>query len=258
MPRSLTNTASSQSESAPFVQSDSMFSTYEAPPSFPFPSSEQANLEYSILSTILGNSPESATSAGSPATAQQHSHAAPASSSYVAQQQQQPSANMVNGAWPAAGSGYAEQQQPPPPPSSSAAPASSGYIAPSYSQGSSQFPAPSNGTPTQGYPEYTAAQPQQPQTSSLSNYAGQAPQPPPNQVSPAAGQLAQRQPPIVPTRSSSTTLLDRSVSAGTASWVGPAPSDVGFHDGASVYKSVTKPYDYTEGYHFLMKHLPTR
>ncbi|KIP04199.1 hypothetical protein PHLGIDRAFT_76307 [Phlebiopsis gigantea 11061_1 CR5-6] len=120
--------ASSQSESASFVQSEPMFTTYEVPAPTFYQPSEQANLEYSILSTILGNSPESGASAAMAA----------------------------------------------------------------------------------------------------------------------------------PTRSSSATLLDRSVSAGTASWAGPAPSDLGFHDGSSVYKSVTRPYDYTEGYHFLMKHLPTR
>lgn len=27
---------------------------------------------------------------------------------------------------------------------------------------------------------------------------------------------------------------------------------------SSIYKTVTKPYDYTEGYHFLMKHLSCR
>ena len=165
---------------------------------------------------------------------------------------QQPSANMVNGAWPATSNGYTEQ-----PPPNSTTQASNGFIAPPYAQGS-QFPPPANGTSSQGYTEYAAGQPQQSQTSSLSNYAGQAPQQPANQVPPTAGQLVQRQPPIAPTRSSSTTLIDRSVSAGTASWAGPAPSDLGFQDGASVYKSVTKPYDYTEGYHFLMKHLPTR
>lgn len=224
-----------------------MFTTYEvAAPTFYQPS-EQANLEYSILSTILGNSPESAASAASPGTAQPHSRTASTSNGYVAQQ---PPAAMVNGAWPATGSGYSEQQ-------ASSTPTTSTFIAPQYPP-ASQYTAPANGASTQSYPEYTTGQSQQAQTSSLSNYAGQAPSQAANQVSPAAGPLVQRQPPVAPTRSSSTTLLDRSTSAGTASWAGPVPSDLGFHDGASVYKSVTRPYDYTEGYHFLMKHLPTR
>lgn len=235
-------------EAGTFTPSEPMFTTYEAaPPAFAFPPSEAANLEYSILSTILGNSPDSGTSAGSPGAAQQQ--AAQASTSYVAQP---PSTNMVNGAWPAPTNGFSEQQPAP----SAAGAASNGFIAPQY-----QLPAPTNGTtPVQGqdlqYPEYTANQGRPAQPASLGSYTGQAT--PASQVTPAAVQIVPRQPVVAATRSSSATLLDRSVSAGTASWAGPAPSEVGYHDGTSVYKSVTKPYDYTEGYHFLMKHLPTR
>ena len=117
-------------------------------------------------------------------------------------------------------------------------------------------------TPVQGqelqYPEYAANQGRPSQPSQLGSYQGQAAQAPANHVAPSAVQIVQRQSAVPATRSSSATLIDRSVSAGTASWAGPAPSEVGYHDGTSVYKSVTKPYDYTEGYHFLMKHLPTR
>lgn len=225
-----------------------MFTTYEVPAPTFYQPSEQANLEYSILSTILGNSPESGASAASPGTAQPHSRTASTANGYVAQQ---PPATIVNGAWPATGTGYSEQQAP-------STPTTSGFIAPQYPP-ASQYTAPANGASAQSYPEYATGQAQQAQASSLSNYAGQEPSQPASQVSPTAGPLVQRQPPVAaPTRSSSATLLDRSVSAGTASWAGPAPSDLGFHDGSSVYKSVTRPYDYTEGYHFLMKHLPTR
>lgn len=228
-----------------------MFPTYEtAAPAFAFPPSEAANLEYSILSSILGNSPESGTSAGSPGAAQQQT--AQASTSYVAAQP--PSTNMVNGTWPATTNGFSDQQPAP----SSASTAPNGYIAPQY-----QLPAPTDGTSqVQGqelqYPEYTPSQGQPAQPASLGSYQGQAAQAPANHVAPSAVQLVQRQSAVPATRSSSTTLIDRSVSAGTASWAGPAPSEVGYHDGTSVYKSVTKPYDYTEGYHFLMKHLPIR
>ncbi|KZT08364.1 uncharacterized protein LAESUDRAFT_649114 [Laetiporus sulphureus 93-53] len=50
----------------------------------------------------------------------------------------------------------------------------------------------------------------------------------------------------------------------TAAWAGETAAGagsaiaVGPQNGAVVYQAVTKPYDYTEGYHFLMKHLPTR
>ncbi|GJE92184.1 hypothetical protein PsYK624_083370 [Phanerochaete sordida] len=226
-----------------------MFTAYEAPPAYAFPPSEAANLEYSILSTILGNSPDSGTSAGSPGAAQQQP--GQASTSYVAQPS---STNMVNGAWPASSNGYSEQQ----PAASAPTAAPNGYIAPQY-----QLPAPTNETtPVQDqelqYSEYVANQGRPAQPASLGSYQGQAAQTPVIQVAPSAVQLVQRQPAVAATRSSSTSLIDRSVSAGTASWVGPAPSEVGYHDGTSVYKSVTRPYDYTEGYHFLMKHLPTR
>lgn len=227
--------------------------TYETQPaSFPYPPAEAANLEYSILSTILGNSPDSGTSAGSPSAPAPHSHA-PAANAYVAQQSP---TNTVNSAWPATNNGYAEQQ-PPPPNAPGATPG--GYIAPQYQQ-SAQYSPPASGTPTtQGFPEYAPPSQQAPaQTSSIGGYAGQPAQAPVNHVAPTSVQLVQRQPAIAPTRSSSATLIDRTVSTGTASWAGPPPSDIGYHDGSSVYKSVTKPYDYTEGYHFLMKHLPTR
>ncbi|EKM54511.1 uncharacterized protein PHACADRAFT_258404 [Phanerochaete carnosa HHB-10118-sp] len=242
--------AATSTETGAFAQSEPMFSNYEtAAPAFAFPPSDAANLEYSILSSILGNSPESGNSAGSPVAAQQQ--IGQVSTSYVAQPS---SANMGSGSWPAAPNSYSEQQ----PAASAAAAAPNGYVAPQY-----QLPAPANGTtPVQGqelqYPEYTTNQGRQSQPASLGSYTGQAAQVSVNQVAPSAVQLAQRQPAVTPTRSSSTTLIDRSVSAGTASWAGPTPSDVGHHDVVSVYKSVTDPYDYTEGYHFLMKHLPTR
>jgi hypothetical protein len=247
--------APSKAEPTGFVPSEPMFTSYEAAaPSFPFPPSEAANLEYSILSTILGNSPESGTSAGSPgapAASQAHSHVAaatPASNTYAPQQSP---TSMVNGAWPGSNNGYAEQQS-----SNSTAAPQSGYIAPS----SYQMPVPPNGVSTSQvqdtqYQEYPTNQ-QQP--SSLGNYAGQPSQAPVQHVSPSSVQLVPRPSAVPTTRSSSTTLIDRTISTGTASWAGPAPSEVGYHDGTSVYKSVTKPYDYTEGYHFLMKHLPVR
>lgn len=203
-----------------------------------------------MLTTILSNSPDSGASTSSPSAAQ-HSHShAPNSNSYVTQQSP---TSMVNGAWPSTAPTYPEQQQQQ---SNSTGAASNGYIAPQYQQGS-QYPAPTNGASTTAgqdvpFPEYNQS------SSSLSNYAGQAPAAPPNHVSPTAVQIVPRQSVVPPTRSSSATLMDRTVSTGTASWAGPAPSELGFMDPVSVYKSVTKPYDYTEGYHFLMKHLPVR
>lgn len=52
---------------------------------------------------------------------------------------------------------------------------------------------------------------------------------------------------------------DRIMNAvGATSWRGTSLASTSSNGDQSVYVSVTKPYDYTEGYHFLMKHLPRR
>lgn len=256
-----------------------MFSSYDPASTFPFPPSDAANLEYSILSTILGNSPDSTST-----TVQSHNHSHQRSTLYASQQSP---TSPVNGAWPgepqyrnstssngfntSAQTAYAEQTLAIQPSettltSSSTTAPSNGFVSASnsYQQSASQYTTPRSGpSPAQvqdtQYSEYTAP-PQQAQTSptSLPQYSGQTAQPPLDQLSSPTTQLIQRQPATAPTRSSSATLLDRTHSSGTASWAGPAPSELEPYEGTSVYKAVTKPYDYTEGYHFLMKHLPTR
>lgn len=231
--------------------------TFTPGPAYTFPPSEAANLEYSILSTILGGSPESAGSAASPPIGQTPGQQA--NGSYVAQS----STNVISGTWPTPASSFtttttslAAVQPSDTTLPSTAATATNGYAV-QYSQQSSQVSPSPNGT-TSAQSQYNDFSNQTQQSSSLANYAGQAPSAPLNHVSPVAVQLAPTQAVIAPTRSSSASLMDRTVSAGTASWAGPTPSDLALLDGTSVYKSVTKPYDYTQGYHFLMKHLPTR
>lgn len=237
--------------------------TYEPATNYTYPPSEAANLEYSILSTILGGSPDP--SVGSPPNVQGQSRPQ-ASSSYSSQQ---PTNNLVNSNWPATsngystGSGFTEQPALAVPPSDTALSSSTptNGFSTSYQQSPPSYTSPTNGTtPAQGqFPEFNNQAQQQVQSSTLANYAGGQPaQAPLNHVSPTAVQMLPSTAVIPPTRSSSTSLLDRTVSTGTASWAGPAVSDLALLDGTSVYKSVTKPYDYTEGYHFLMKHLTTR
>lgn len=231
--------------------------TYNPTPTYTFPPSEAANLEYSILSTILGGSPESGASAASPPTGQTPGQQA--NGTYAAQQS---STSVINGTWPAPTRSFststplAIQPSETALSSSAAATATNGYPV-QFSQPSPQIQPSTNGTTATQSP-YTDFSSQTQQSSSLANYAGQATPAPLNHVSPVAVQLAPSQAAIAPTRSSSDSLMDRTVSAGTASWVGPTSSELGLPDGTSVYKSVTKPYDYTEGYHFLMKHLPLR
>ena len=261
-----------------------MFTTYDPATTFPFPPSDAANLEYSILSTILGSNPDSS----SQSTVSTHSHNPQRSNSYASQQSPTP---LVNGAWPgepqyrsaastssgfnpSSAAAYAEQTLAIQPTdttlsSSSTAAASNGFVSSSssYQQPSQQYQTPRSGPSPQvqeaAYSDYTAPSHQPPpSTTSLPHYNGQSTQPPLDQLSPpsvSSSQLIQRQPAAVPTRSSSANLLDRAQSSGTASWAGPAVSELeAYEGGTSVYKAVTKPYDYTEGYHFLMKHLPTR
>lgn len=55
----------------------------------------------------------------------------------------------------------------------------------------------------------------------------------------------------------------RDLSADSNITTAQSPSSADFNSGHGVHMSqinemITKPYDYTEGYHFLMKHLPSR
>lgn len=224
--------------------------TYNSTSSYGFAPSEAANLEYSILSTILGHSPESA---GSPPNAQTPSQSQAASFSA----QQSPSA-VANGTWPASSNGFNGGSQLAIQPAdasvtlASTATTSNGYSAP-YTSSSTYT---SNGTtsPRTQYADYNSSS-QQVGSSSLANYAGQTA---PAGIAPAAVNIVAAQAAIPTARSTPTTLIDRTISAGTASWAGPSASELGLQDSNSVYKSVTKPYDYTQGYHFLMKHLASR
>lgn len=246
-----------------------MYPAYQAPPPYGIPA-EAANLEYSILSAILGGSPDSG-SGGSPATA--HAPQPVASTSYapaqssglattswpaepVAGQYPQGQAGAAQGYTGAGAPGYGEQQ---PPlaiePSETTLPASSSggvppeYVAPSATTGfSAMYPPPSAGPGASApYPElqYPADQPQaQAQGSQTSAY------PPSSVQSPPSSFLSR------PRRNPSSPTAARLV----PNWAGSPMSATAPAEGAvqSVYKSVTKGYDYTQGYHFLMKHLSRR
>ncbi|KAJ3521629.1 hypothetical protein NM688_g8993 [Phlebia brevispora] len=253
---------SSQTESGTFAQSEPMFTTYDPATTFPFPPSDAANLEAHITMLNaqarlrLSNHPrlsERRLARGNPSI----EAPPPTSNGYgsnnpttFAEQTLaiQPSETTLSSSTPAPSNGFVSTS-------------SSSYQPPSQ-----QFATPRSGpspqVPEAQYTDYTAQSSQVPSTTSLPPYNAQSTQAPLDQLSPppvsAAGQLVQRQPVVPPTRSSSANLLDRAHSSGTASWAGPSASELEGYEGPSVYKAVTKPYDYTEGYHFLMKHLPTR
>ncbi len=142
--------------------------TYNSTSAYGFPPSEAANLEYSILSTILGNSPESA---GSPPNAQ-----APSQSQATSFSTQQSPSAVVNGTWPASSNSYNGGSQLAIQPSdTSVSLASSTSNTNGYS---ARYPTSStytsNGTtsPRTQYADYSSSS-QQVGSSSLANYAGQ-------------------------------------------------------------------------------------
>ena len=224
--------------------------------------SEGANLEYSILSAILGNSPDS-TSQG--ATGSPTVNPAAPSTTYPASSS---ASSLVSTRWPAdaytgssqpatsyassAGAGpsnYADQAQLSMQPSSSNATLNSaqaiaaeynGYASSGFTQG--QGSPPSLNVPGQQQPQPTAVG----YDYSASAAAQAAPSSPTQRFAPYA-QRAQAVGASMP----GAIRAERGMA-----WAGLAGSAA--ESGAKVYEAVTKPYDYTEGYHFLMKHLPTR
>lgn len=283
-------------------QPESIFSTYDPTTSYSYGSTDAANLEYSIISSILGNTPEPGVSAtaGSPSSGAPPVPSRQQSTSYV---NPQSTSGLVTASWPAepmqptfstgSTNGYGtvppgsyQQPQTQQPlsiqPSETTMPSSSGTAGPSAymrTTPSSTFPSssfpstqPSAGDPNHlQYPGFTHPQQDGQQSgpgSTLQNYAGQASQ----TLSTNPSQAVQSFVPRPRVMTSTAPGIDRSRSTGTGtptSWGAPpgppslsSASDMtvvtggfGSNDGSSVYKSVTKGYDYTEGYHFLMKHL---
>ncbi|KAI0790811.1 hypothetical protein C8Q75DRAFT_716588 [Abortiporus biennis] len=286
-------------------QPESIFSTYDPSAPYNYGTTDAANLEYSIISSILGNSPDSANSAptGSPSTTQPashpHSHSRPQGSTSYAPSQ--PATNLVTASWPAEpmqttygaaasprtafATGTATptfsqtqtSQQPMAIQPSETTGSGSSFIRPGGSSSSypssSQYQSsqPSSSTDLQ-YSDYSRQQDgQASSSSSLPHYTG---------TSSVANQSIQpfvSRPHVSSTGTSSNPpgAIDRTSSTATpTSWnthpptsLTSAASDIaaiastgGYPVGlsgeaSSVYKTVTKGYDYTEGYHFLMKHL---
>ncbi|TFK54154.1 hypothetical protein OE88DRAFT_1654670 [Heliocybe sulcata] len=216
--------------SEPFLANDPMFDlTFN--PSYNFVS-EAANLEYSILSQILGSSPESDTGA-------------PFSSS----------------TWPS------DPMSPtfPDSPAQYTTNTSLGGAADDYATTTSPL---SNNFMTLTYPTPGQVQDQQSSQGGSTPFSAQA-----FERSDALQEYQAQFP--LPERPSSTPTVSDSIYASTAKYTEDSrtsppisvdspstetsSSDIPLVGGRpDVYKTITAPYDYTEGYHFLMKHLPTR
>ncbi|GLB37593.1 putative transcription factor which regulates nonfermentable carbon utilization [Lyophyllum shimeji] len=219
----------------PFTQNEVLLTT-SFDPGFTF-GSEAANLEYSILSAILGNpSPESVTSPPSP----------------------DPTQNPYS-TWPSETIDYTTST-------------SLGTIPPTYNP-----PYSDSQLPVQSSESTLAASPSTPAHYLTYPYTTQQPQPPSEEIGNPAdlSQFQESRPsqplhPLQPRfpldsrpRSPPTSVFlhNPDISSdrlGNDAAATPATEGTSGSQLQSIHDRVTKPYDYTEGYHFLMKHLPTR
>ncbi|EMD37851.1 hypothetical protein CERSUDRAFT_154783 [Gelatoporia subvermispora B] len=233
----------------PYIPPDPMFSSF-SPNSFAL-GSEAANLEYSILSAILGSS-DTASASGTSQQPTPSTSYAPSGSTGIPWASSPDHMRFSSG----------PRTDPPGNVYASAGPATYEQLAiqPSETLGSTPVGVQTTGQDymTMPYaPQFTQAQ--QPGTVPYADQARQAvsqgmqPGRFPTQTSPGMSFMQRGQ------QGNGAVRAIRSPTISTGGW-GPslsAPTPPGDRT-QSVYNSVTKPYDYTEGYHFLMKHLPQR
>lgn len=269
-----------QPQNTYIAQPESIFATFNNPAAAYAAyntSNDAANLEYSIISSILGNSPDSGAS-GSPSTsnAQPHTHAQ--RGPYAPPQ---PTGGLVTAAWPgepiqaqynsSAGStngygsapgpsNYASQQQQQQPQQQR----TQGLALPG-TDGSAYMSPTTNSFPSTQYGQSSDFSQQQQGAQQMPSSISQQY---PGQVS-SSGTIAM--PPYARARLMSGTPVSgvaQSDGSNTPTWPSsqnnngysaPTSAVTQVDDtSSSIYTSVTKPYDYTEGYHFLMKHLSCR
>ncbi|KAJ6594091.1 hypothetical protein B0H19DRAFT_1093740 [Mycena capillaripes] len=203
----------------PFDPNDQMFTPVPFDPSFPF-GSEAANLEYSILSAILGNPspPETATSP-------------PSGPSYSSWPSDDPMDFTTSRNSNDFGPSYPDQQI---------------AVQPSETTLST--------SPTTSFLTYPYPQP--PEQESL-QYASQFQQDlhPLQPRYPLDGRP--RSPHLTAKEAGQRGVLSPSQSS-ASSFAHAVPEQSGGSQLQNINDRVTMPYDYTEGYHFLMKHLPSR
>ncbi|KAJ6625450.1 hypothetical protein B0H10DRAFT_609824 [Mycena sp. CBHHK59/15] len=214
----------------PFDPSDQMFNTVPFDPNFPF-GSEAANLEYSILSAILGNPSPPETSRSPPPSV------VPSYSSWPSEEPMEFTASQRLGGSTEFTSSYSADQQI--------------AVQPSDTTLST--------SPTAGFLTYPYPQPQE------QDQAIQYPPPFPQEPHPLQPRYPLDTRPRSPPFSGKDSLSQRPVlspSQTSASSFAHGVSEHAHQGGGSQLQNindrVTMPYDYTEGYHFLMKHLPSR
>ncbi|KAJ7187996.1 hypothetical protein C8R46DRAFT_1053298 [Mycena filopes] len=214
----------------PFDTSDQMFTPVPFDPSFPF-GSEAANLEYSILSAILGNPSPPETTTSPPSV--------PPYSSWPSDEQMDFTAPRNHNDF---GSSYPDQQQ---------------QIAVQPSD-TTLSTSPSGSFLTYPYP-------QPPEQDTALQYSAQFGGQDLHPLQPRFPlDNRPRSPPFGAGKDSRGVLSPSSSSSSYAHAVpeqarqGQSQSSGGGSHLQNINDRVTMPYDYTEGYHFLMKHLPSR
>ncbi len=256
-----------------YISPDAMFPVYNVNPSvaasFGIPA-EAANLEYSILSAILGGSPDSG-SGGSPGIA----HAvipqpgpSPVSGAGPSSYNPAQTSGLSAASWPSEPiHGQYVPGQPGAPPGYAPAGAHQYGEQP---QMTIQAASVAGGVPPEyiapgapGYPQAYAAQSGQGGPSQYAEYDRSQAQPPQGQVPPQGAVGGAPYPSPSPQSFLVRPRRQMSMASPTGSkWNGVSNLGIGGSgsEGAvqSVYRNVTKGYDYMEGYHFLMKHMTRR
>ncbi|KAH9931075.1 uncharacterized protein BXZ73DRAFT_90162 [Epithele typhae] len=226
---------------------EGMYPVYTSAPPYGVPA-EAANLEYSVLSAILGaGSPESGSS-GSPAAGQ--APAPVAAQPYVPP----PDSGLSAATWPAEALQGQYSSPTTAQPEAAAYPGAPGYGPSDTTPGTvpSEFITPNVTGYQAAYPTVALGQPGPSQFTEYSpdrsQVSSQAVPGPSSYRSPTQSFL------VRPRR---TTMSSPTAARG---WLSPSLSTANTPDHAiqSVYRNVTKGYDYTEGYHFLMKHMSRR
>ncbi|KAF9501863.1 hypothetical protein BDN71DRAFT_1379254 [Pleurotus eryngii] len=238
-----------------FPQNDPMFNvTFD--PNFPF-GSEAANLEYSILSAILGN-PSPGDSAHSPPAPQPAGNF----SSWTNDSLAYPSSNTTGTTY---GSSFPDASLPNLPSA-----ANTDSLSPSQPTFAPFATPQAKESPQTSYAQsYTSSQPlhplqpryplpadysRSPSISTPSTVFPRLDPKDPGLFSPLAANASPISTSSVPPGLASVSTDTPTPSTPSSSLVLPSSSS----QLQSINDSVTTPYDYTEGYHFLMKHLPSR
>ncbi|KAK2464242.1 hypothetical protein APHAL10511_003699 [Amanita phalloides] len=228
---------SASSSTDPFSQNDPLLNN-SFDPTFSF-GSEVAGLEYSILSAILGNPSPPASETSPPPQHQPYSNWSSEPVDFATS----PRLSDYTSSYPDAQISSLPSES-----ALTTSPGGTPYLAYEYKQRSEELEL--------QYPtQYPLIQSAGPPHSLQPRYPldARARSPPTDTYVPGKDTITSNTGLLSPAPSNASPTSTTSVPPGIAEITGSSRSKL-----QSINDRVTKPYDYTEGYHFLMKHLPTR